>query len=91
LALRELRAVEAAESLTKRKRQLNAALANVADQLGNTLAICRKSYVHPVLMQLFLEGDLAASQKSRRHGLTEAECDLVAVLERSLHKRAAAA
>jgi DNA topoisomerase I len=90
LALRELRAVDAAESLTKRKRQLNVALGNVAEQLGNTLAICRKSYVHPVLMQLFLDGDLAACQKSRRHGLSEVECDLVAVLERSLQKRAAA-
>jgi DNA topoisomerase I len=90
LALEELRAIEAAASLTKRKRQLNVALGNVAEHLGNTVAICRKSYVHPVLMQSFLDGELMARQKSRRHGLSDAESDLVAVLESSLRQRAAA-
>jgi hypothetical protein len=38
----------------------------------------------------FLDGELMAAQKSRRHGLNGAESDLVAVLESSLHQRAAA-
>jgi DNA topoisomerase I len=91
ITLQELRAIAAAESRTSRKRQLNVALGNVAEHLGNTVAICRKSYVHPVLMQSFLDGQLMAGQKSRRHGLSEAESDLVAVLESSLRQRAAAA
>lgn len=40
------------------KRQLNAALREVADHLGNTLAICRKCYVHPGVFQLHLDGEL---------------------------------
>jgi DNA topoisomerase-1 len=89
-ALSELRAIDAAESMTGRKRQLNRALENVAARLGNTLAICRKSYVHPVLMQTFLNGELPPAVRSRRSGLSERECDLVAVLEESTRVRAAA-
>jgi DNA topoisomerase-1 len=89
-ALAELRELEAAGSLSRRKRQLNVALANVAAQLGNTVAICRKSYVHPGLMQLFLDGELGPTPKVRRAGLTDPECDLVAVLESLVAHRAAA-
>jgi DNA topoisomerase-1 len=90
MALSELRAIDAADSLSRRKRQLNVALANVAAQLGNTPAICRKSYVHPGLMELFLDGELAPTRKVRRAGLSEPECDLVAVLESLVVHRAAA-
>jgi DNA topoisomerase I len=90
-ALAELRKLEPALSLTARKRQLNAALTCVANHLGNTLAICRRSYVHPALSQSFLAGELPAAHRSRRAGLTEEECDLVAVLEAFSRPRRAAA
>ncbi len=90
VALSELRTIEAAASLSRRKRQLNVALGNVAAQLGNTPAICRKSYVHPGLMQLFLDGELGPIRRVRRAGLSEPECDLVAVLESLVAQRAAA-
>lgn len=91
LMLSELRACSAAETAAARKRQLNLALANVAQQLGNTPAICRKSYVHPSLLQLFLDDELPAPSRVRRAGLTAPECDLVAVLESRQRQRAAAA
>lgn len=81
LALSELRLAESAGSATARKRQLNEALRRVADQLHNTLAICRKSYVHPALVEAFLEGALPPATRSRRAGLTLPESDLVSVLE----------
>jgi DNA topoisomerase-1 len=31
----------------------------VAGRLGNTPAICRKSYVHPVVVESYLDGTLA--------------------------------
>lgn len=90
LMLAELRACSAAETMAARKRQLNLALASVAQQLGNTPAICRKSYVHPGLLQVFLDDELAAPSRVRRAGLTAQECDLVSVLE-GLHRHRAAA
>ena len=91
LTLAELRRVEAAAAASGRKRQLNQAIGAIAEQLGNTLAICRKSYVHPGLMQSFLVGELTPKQRMRRAGLTAEECDLVSVLERaSVIRRAAA-
>jgi len=89
-ALSELRATEAATTITRRKRQLNAALGRVATQLGNTTAICRKSYVHPGVMQLFLDGALSPTRRLRRVELSAPECDLVAVLESLTPERAAA-
>jgi DNA topoisomerase-1 len=35
------------------------AVAAVSRSLGNTPAICRKSYVHPVVVESYLEGTLA--------------------------------
>jgi DNA topoisomerase I len=79
-ALAELRQLEPAATLTGRKRQLNAALSNVADRLGNTLAICRKSYVHPYVTQAFLDDQLPPRAQTKRAGLSPDECDLLALL-----------
>lgn len=87
-ALRSQRPLGASQSA--RKRQLNTALSEVAERLGNTLAICRKSYVHPALMKSFLEGSLPAREQTRRRGLNADECDLLAVLERLTSTRVAA-
>lgn len=40
------------------KRVIRAAIASVAAQLGNTPAICRKCYVHPEVLDAYVEGDL---------------------------------
>ncbi len=89
-ALAELRAVTPAPALSLRKRQLNAALSRVAERLGNTLAICRKSYVHPAVTEAFLDAALTFPSAPKRRGLNAAENDLVALLERGAPQRAAA-
>jgi DNA topoisomerase-1 len=38
---------------------LNAAIDQVADHLGNTRAVCRNSYVHPAVIDAYLDGTLA--------------------------------
>jgi DNA topoisomerase-1 len=40
------------------KRNVVAAIENVARQLGNTPAICRKCYVHPDILEAYMSGDL---------------------------------
>jgi DNA topoisomerase-1 len=39
------------------------AIETVARQLGNTVAICRKCYVHPVVMEAYSNGSLHAALK----------------------------
>jgi DNA topoisomerase I len=38
------------------KRNIAAAVASTAERLGNTPAICRKCYVHPAIIDAYLEG-----------------------------------
>jgi DNA topoisomerase-1 len=48
------------------KRAINEVLAIVAEQLGHTVAICRKSYVHPQLFADFRTGTLPKLGKAKR-------------------------
>jgi DNA topoisomerase-1 len=51
------RTAPAAAQATRRKQVLSA-LRAVADDLGNTPAVCRKSYVHPTVLSAFEDGAL---------------------------------
>lgn len=42
-----------AASAAEVKRNVNAALARAAERLGNTVAVCRKSYVHPGVIETY--------------------------------------
>ena len=55
----ELLAEAAVDEEEATPRTVNAALRIVAGHLGNTLAVCRSSYVHPVIVENFLDGTLA--------------------------------
>jgi DNA topoisomerase-1 len=46
------------ESATAAKRQIRTALQDVAARLGNTVAICRKCYVHPSVLEAYGAGEL---------------------------------
>jgi len=57
----------------------NGLIADVAQLLGNTSAVCRKSYIHPeVLALLFNTKTMSAAAKAAQHkreaGLTTSEC-----------------
>ena len=58
LAMRYLRVCETPSSATAGKRSVSAAIKSVAHELGNTPAVCRKAYVHPVVLNAYLEGSL---------------------------------
>lgn len=54
LALQLWRKLGKAEQLQPTAAQANQMLAQVASHLGNTLAVCRKSYVHPQVLALLV-------------------------------------
>ena len=57
LAARSLAAIRLDHSGKVTKRDLVRAVESVADRLGNTKAVCRKSYIHPAILDAYLEGD----------------------------------
>ncbi|MBE7244685.1 MAG: DNA topoisomerase IB [Actinomycetospora chiangmaiensis] len=58
LAALGLRAFEAFDSEAGAKRNVRAAIEEVASRLGNTPTICRKCYIHPEILDCYLEGAL---------------------------------
>jgi DNA topoisomerase-1 len=58
IAVWALREFEQVDSQAQAKRNLVRAVERVAKWLGNTPAVSRKSYVHPGVIQAYLDGDL---------------------------------
>ncbi|MGU3538468.1 DNA topoisomerase IB [Methylobacterium sp. A54F] len=58
LAALALRAFEAFDSEAKAKKNVRAAIEDVSARLGNTPTICRKCYIHPEILDCYLEGGL---------------------------------
>lgn len=84
LALRLWRKLGQAEQIQPTAAVANRLLAEVAELLGNTLAVCRKSYVHPRVLAL-LAGETETCKSSaggarRKAGLTASEQDFLALL-----------
>jgi len=87
LAARFLReaAVEASlEPETRRaKKELVRAIARVADELGNTPAVCKKCYIHPAVIAAYLAGALTPIKEKDDedpYTLSAEERDLLALL-----------
>jgi DNA topoisomerase I len=72
MALNEL---ESFDSAAQAKRNLRAAIEKVSAKLGNTPTICRKCYVHPEVMNSYMDGNLVLELK------TKAESELRANVE----------
>ena len=83
LAARALCAAEGFASDAQAKRLVAEAIASVAARLGNTPAVCRKCYVHPGVIESYLDGTLAGALCGRvateaegappQHGLSKHE------------------
>jgi len=64
----------------------NQLIAEVAQMLGNTVAVCRKSYVHPEVLALLFKTTKTtplaskAAQPKRKAGLAASECAFLAFL-----------
>ncbi len=95
LAARALQEFEAFDSRARAKKNVVAAVESVAKRLGNTPAVCRKCYVHPAVLDAYLDGSLAAllarkAERELKEDLPELPPDEAAVLA-FLHARLAAA
>jgi DNA topoisomerase-1 len=66
LAVHALAACEACTSLASGRRQVKRALEQVSAELGNTVAICRKSYVHPAVFDQYTAGELHAAVETAK-------------------------
>jgi DNA topoisomerase-1 len=66
-----------------RKQRVVSVIKDVAKRLGNTPAICRKCYVHPAIVDAYLEqGALAPVRAPRsREGLADEEAFVLALLQ----------
>ena len=83
LALRNLRVCEPPSTARAGKRTVTTAIKEVASRLGNTPAVCRKAYVHPVVLNAYLEGSLtpeAGLTQAPDHGLSEEEECVIGLL-----------
>ncbi len=56
LAAQALRAAAPCLAQARGKKDVSACIKTVAAHLGNTPAVCRKSYVHPAVVESYLEG-----------------------------------
>lgn len=65
LAARALQEFDRFQNAAEAKRNLLAAIETVARMLGNTPAICRRCYVHPVVLEAYIEGSLVARLRER--------------------------
>lgn len=75
----------AASSDAAAKRAIRAAVTQVAERLGNTVAICRKCYIHPVVIGAYMKGTLTGRFARKRAkasgGLEPEERALLALLK----------
>ena len=86
MALERLHPCDAG-SAAEAKQRIKAVIADVAKQLGHTLTVCRKSYVHPEVLARFTDGRLRAACEgaarlpaTQARGLGEAERQLLGLL-----------
>ena len=96
LAARALHEVAAFDSQAQAKRNVLRAVEAVAKRLGNTRAVCRKCYIHPEVVNAYLDGTLAATLnrkagrelRSRLRDLSPEEAAVLALLHRGVEQDA---
>jgi DNA topoisomerase-1 len=84
-----LQEFDACASETEAKKNVVAAVKRVSERLGNTPAVCRKAYIHPVVLDAYLDGSLLQALRDLAEqeftasppGLDPAEAQLLALLQ----------
>jgi len=83
LAARALRELPAASDKRHANRNVVRAVESVAERLGNTPAICRRCYVHPAVIDAYLDGSLRDALRTRpaaARGLPPDEAGVLALV-----------
>lgn len=92
MAALELAEIGPYQSQTQAKKNINQAIKNVAAHLGNRPATCRKYYVHPAILDAYLDGSLIPTLKTvmqqptvdSPYALNPEEMAVVTILEQQL-------
>jgi DNA topoisomerase-1 len=98
LAAMALQEFERFDSETQAKKNVVQAIERVAERLGNTPSVCRKCYVHPAVLDAYLEGTMLEAVKQRAEqeiadalpGLKPEEGAVLAFLQQRLAREMAA-
>ncbi len=96
LAARALQEFTAFDSQAQAKRNVVRAVESVAKRLGNTPAVCRNCYVHPAIVDAYLDGSLVEALRQRveqelsgdLHALSPEEAAVLAFLQERLKREA---
>lgn len=88
-ALYAFQIVKQSPKETERKKKINTVLDFVSSKLGNTRAVCRKYYIHPLILTLYetqtldnyLKNKNFIEDRSDSHGLTATEKLLLKILK----------
>lgn len=94
LAARALQEFQAFDSQAQAKRNVVQAIESVAKRLGNTKAVCRKCYIHPAVINLYMDGSLLQTLTRRvkkeltrsLHGLPAEEAAVLTLLQQRLKR-----
>jgi DNA topoisomerase-1 len=94
LAARALQEFQAFDSQAQAKRNVVQAIESVAKRLGNTKAVCRKCYIHPAVINLYMDGSLLQTLTRRvkkeltrsLHGLPAEEAAVLTLLQHRLKR-----
>jgi DNA topoisomerase I len=97
LAAMALQEFEAVDSDAQAKKNVVRAIESVAERLGNTPSVCRKCYVHPAVLDAYLDGTMLEGLRARAgeslvqdlQDLQPEEAAVLAMLERRLAQETA--
>jgi DNA topoisomerase-1 len=97
LAALALQEFEAVDSDAQAKKNVVRAIEAVAERLGNTPSVCRKCYVHPAVLDAYMDGTMLEGLRARAEeslvedlkDLQPEEAAVLAMLERRLAKETA--
>jgi DNA topoisomerase-1 len=68
LAAQALREIGPAHLVKEKKVNVVRAIDQVAERLGNTRAVCRKYYIHPVILTAYQRGEVIPPSPPRPKG-----------------------
>ena len=94
LAAQALQEFQDFDSAAAAKRNITKAIERVAERLGNSQAICRKSYVHPAIIEAYMDRSLVKTLKRRTekelrgtlHRLSPEEAAVLALLKQRMQR-----
>jgi DNA topoisomerase-1 len=86
LAARALQAMETADTQKQVKKNIIAAVEAAAARLGNTVAVCRKCYIHPAVLNGYMDGSLVKALRRKINKKLHSSADALTMEEQSVLK-----